>query len=235
MTNGYTIKTDESRSLSETAQNIADMFRNMVMERGYNAVSYGDLAKELGIRTASIHYHFPTKAELGFTVIRRYRDNFEGLWEEASKGNKRSYVIAYESFITPIKMMRDMENASCLFGVLGAEYKTLCPEIQGVVADFFKGQSRWLENVFDGGRKAGAFKFSGSAISFAELYGAALQGAMLIKKSTNNPQHFDAVLRHLELIIYFSAFLVLVSFLKSRFFDIFQIFAKISKSIENFT
>lgn len=200
MSDGHII--DINRPLGETAQKIADVFQSMVMMRGYNAVSYGDIAKQLGIRTASIHYHFPSKAELGLIVVSRYRQNFENLWQEINEDDPQSYINAYNSFVTPIKMMRDMDSVSCLFGVLGAEFQTLDANIQAVVSDFFKQQAIWLEDVFEGGRKAGVYGFIGPAASFAELYGAALQGAMLIKKSTGDPAHFDAVLAQLELILY---------------------------------
>ena len=188
--------------LSDTAIKIADTFQAMVMQRGFNAVSYGDLAKELGIRTASIHYHFPSKATLGAVVIKRYRENFQTLWQDVDETDPQSFIRAYESFIGPIKPVRDMEGVSCLFGVLGAEYQTLCPNIQDVVTSFFVEQAQWLEKVFEGGRKAGVFSFNGSATKFAKLYGSALQGAMLIKKSTGSPEHFDAVLEQLEDMLY---------------------------------
>jgi len=184
--------------LSDTAQKIADTFQNMVMVRGFNAVSYGDLAKELGIRTASIHYHFPTKAELGATVLTRYRDNFKSTWAEVDTSDPHSYVRAYESFMAPIRPVSHMEGVSCLFGVMGATHKTLCPNIQGILADFFVEQEVWLARVFKGGRDRGVFHFQGSATGFAKLFASALQGAMVIKKSTNNPKHFDVVIEQLE-------------------------------------
>ena len=194
------IKSDSSVCcpLSDTARKIADTFQNMVMQRGFNAVSYGDIAKELGIRTASIHYHFPTKAELGATVLTRYRDNFKAAWADSDADDPQSYVRAYDSFMAPIRPVRDMEGVSCLFGVLGATHKTLCTNIQDILADFFVEQEIWLARVFKGGRDAGVFHFSGTPRSFAKLYTSALQGAMLIKKSTNNPAHFDAVIEQLE-------------------------------------
>ncbi len=189
--------------LSDTARKIADTFQNLVMVRGFNAVSYGDLAKELGIRTASIHYHFPTKAELGATVLTRYRDNTMNAWQDIDAGDPESntpeiYKKAYESFMAPIRPVRDMQGVSCLFGVLGATYETLCPNIQGILASFFVEQEVWLARVFKGGRDAGVFHFPGTATSFAKLYTSALQGAMLIKKSTGKPEHFDAVIEQLE-------------------------------------
>jgi len=184
--------------LSDTARKIADTFQDMVMQRGFNAVSYGDIAKELGIRTASIHYHFPTKADLGATVLTRYRDNFKNAWEDVDADDPQSYVRAYNSFMAPIRPVRDMEGVSCLFGVLGATHKTLCTNIQDILSDFFVEQEVWLARVFEGGRDKGVFHFVGDAQSFAKLYASALQGAMLIKKSTNNPAHFDAVIGQLE-------------------------------------
>jgi TetR/AcrR family transcriptional regulator, transcriptional repressor for nem operon len=192
----------QEKHLGETACKIADTFQNMVMVRGFNAVSYGDLAKELGIRTASIHYHFPAKAELGATVLTRYRDNFKNTWEDIDVGDPNSYVLAYESFMAPIRPVRDMEGVSCLFGVLGATHETLCPNIQGILANFFIEQEVWLAKVFKGGRDEGVFHFQGTATSFAKLYASALQGAMLIKKSTNNPKHFDAVIDQLESMLF---------------------------------
>ena len=188
--------------LSHTARKIADTFQNMVMQRGFNAVSYGDLAKELGIRTASIHYHFPTKAELGATVLTRYRDSFKNAWKDIDPDDPESYVRAYESFMAPIRPVRDMDGVSCLFGVLGATQKTLCTNIQGILSEFFVEQEVWLVNVFKGGRDKDVFHFQGSATSFAKLYASALQGAMLIKKSTNNPKHFDAVVEQLESMLF---------------------------------
>ncbi len=188
--------------LSDTARKIADTFQNMVMQRGFNAVSYGDIAKELGIRTASIHYHFPTKAGLGATVLTRYRDNFKNAWEDVDADDPESYVRAYDSFMAPICPVRDMDGVSCLFGVLGATQKTLCPNIQEILASFFVEQEVWLAKVFEGGRDRGVFHFSGPATSFAKLYASALQGAMLIKKSTNNPKHFDVVIEQLESMLF---------------------------------
>ena len=51
--------------------------------RGFNGFSYADIASELGITKASLHYHFPGKAELGEALIERYADRFAG-----ARGNR---------------------------------------------------------------------------------------------------------------------------------------------------
>src|SRR5579862_1588267 len=57
---------------SSTRDRILDIAQRLIQSRGYNAFSFDDLAEELDIRTASIHYHFPTKADLGIALLRRY-------------------------------------------------------------------------------------------------------------------------------------------------------------------
>jgi len=53
------------RPLSDTAERILDIAQDLIQRRGFNAFSYHDIAAPMGIRKASIHYHFPSKADLG--------------------------------------------------------------------------------------------------------------------------------------------------------------------------
>ena len=61
---------------SETAQQILDLAETLIQTRGYSAFSYQDIADRLGIRKASIHYHFPSKTDLGIAVVDRYAARF---------------------------------------------------------------------------------------------------------------------------------------------------------------
>ena len=51
------------------ATHILDVAQQLIQTRGYNAFSYADIASQVGIRTATIHYYFPTKADLGREVV----------------------------------------------------------------------------------------------------------------------------------------------------------------------
>jgi TetR/AcrR family transcriptional repressor of nem operon len=46
-----------------------DIAEQLVQTRGFNGFSYADIAAEIGISKASLHYHFPTKAMLGERLI----------------------------------------------------------------------------------------------------------------------------------------------------------------------
>ena len=54
-----------------TKRRILDLAENLLQRLGYNGFSYQHLSKELGIKNAAIHYHFPTKEELGVEIIER--------------------------------------------------------------------------------------------------------------------------------------------------------------------
>src|SRR5437868_14763576 len=59
-----------------TAERILDIAQRLVQTRGFNNFSYADIAGELGITKASLHYHFPGKAELGHALVVRYGERF---------------------------------------------------------------------------------------------------------------------------------------------------------------
>ena len=60
----------------DTASRILDSAESLVQIRGFNGFSYADVAGELSLTTASLHYHFPGKAELGRALIARYAQRF---------------------------------------------------------------------------------------------------------------------------------------------------------------
>src|SRR5450631_292390 len=61
---------------NRTPERILDIAERLVQTRGFNSFSYADIAKQLGITTASLHYHFPGKAELGQALVTRYTKRF---------------------------------------------------------------------------------------------------------------------------------------------------------------
>ncbi|WP_410578611.1 TetR/AcrR family transcriptional regulator, partial [Bacillus sp. SIMBA_026] len=66
--------------LSPRANEIAEHARQLLAAGGYNGFSYADLSQRVRIGKASIHHHFPSKAELVLTVVRLHRQqSMEGL------------------------------------------------------------------------------------------------------------------------------------------------------------
>src|ERR1700694_6129593 len=86
---------------ADTSHRILDSAERLVQTRGFNGFSYADIAASLGVTKASLHYHFPAKAELGKRLIERYEANFLTLLEAigrtgvASREKLRRYVAIY--------------------------------------------------------------------------------------------------------------------------------------------
>ena len=66
------------RDEAGTASRILDVAERLVQGRGFNGFSYADIAAELQITKAALHYHFAGKAALGEALIARYSGRFMG-------------------------------------------------------------------------------------------------------------------------------------------------------------
>ncbi len=170
------------------ARAILDAAEALAQTRGYNGFSYADVALQLGVTKASLHYHFPSKAELGRALIERYQRTFaEALGaidresEEPCKKLER-YVALYDAVLRSDRM--------CLCGMLAAEYATLPEPMQAQLHLFFDANERWLTAVLEEGRRVGRFEFKDRANERARVLLGALEGAMLIARSYGDARRF---------------------------------------------
>jgi TetR/AcrR family transcriptional regulator, transcriptional repressor for nem operon len=121
--------------LSETAERLMDLAEAHIRHRGYGGFSFRELAAEIGIKSASVHHHFPTKAAMAAAVARRYGDRF--LAAVAAQPNERieDAIAAYRS---AFREALDRDGQMCLCGVLGAEAGALSPDVAGEILSFFR-------------------------------------------------------------------------------------------------
>ena len=174
----------------DTPTAILDVAERLVQQRGFNGFSYADVADELGVTKAGLHYHFAGKAELGEALMTRYAERFaEALAEidraETSAPAKlRAYAALYGNVLSAERM--------CLCGMLAAEYATLPAGMQRVVLRFFDDNERWLVGVLESGRRDGSLSFEQSAADAARLIVSALEGAMLVSRPFADTKRFDA-------------------------------------------
>jgi TetR/AcrR family transcriptional repressor of nem operon len=176
---------------SETASAILDVAEQLVQSRGFNGFSYADIASELGITKASLHYHFPSKAELGETLIRRYATRFD----EALGGIEDRYVPPLEKLRAYCELYRSVLRSQrmCLCGMLAAEYETLPVPMRDAVVAFFDQNQKWLAALLEDGRAKDTLHFTGSSEDAAHEIVAALEGAMLVSRPYHNTAVLDSV------------------------------------------
>jgi TetR/AcrR family transcriptional regulator, transcriptional repressor for nem operon len=183
------------RERTGTADQILDVAERLVQVRGFNAFSYSDVAKEVHISTASLHYHFPTKSELGEALIARYAKRFLaalGDIDECAADAPRKLAAYVELYVGVLRNER-----MCLCGMLAAEHETLSAGMQGAVVDFFEENETWLAEVLQQGRDRGSLRFAGSPLEEGRSIVSALEGAMLVARSFGDITRFQAVAEHL--------------------------------------
>src|ERR1700753_3129359 len=114
----------------DTAERIMDVAHRLLVERGFSAFSYADIADAVQIRKASIHHHFPTKNALVVAVLERHRlrmqEGHAALDRHFSSPLERlkKYVEYWEVCI------RNMTEPFCIAALLGAALPSLPAEVQ---------------------------------------------------------------------------------------------------------
>ncbi len=180
---------------TEAAERILDTAEKLAQTCGFNGFSYADIAGQLGVTKASLHYHFPTKAELGRALIERYRANFGvelGAIDHRGGSAPRKlhrYVALYHQVMRLDRM--------CLCGMFAAEYATLPPAMQEELRLFFDANEHWLAKVLQEGRQAQEITFRDSPRERARVLLGTLEGAMLIARTYSDEGRFRSVAKHL--------------------------------------
>lgn len=183
------------RAARATAERVLDAAERLAQTRGYNGFSYADVSVEVGITTASLHYHFPTKADLGRALVERYTASF-GKALAAIRVAKRGAAARLSAYG---RVYLDVLDAGrmCLCGMLAAEYSTLPEPMRRAVRGFFDANEAWLGEVLEEGRDAGEVAFAGSPREAARLWASTLEGAMLLARSYEDPSRLAAATERL--------------------------------------
>jgi TetR/AcrR family transcriptional repressor of nem operon len=163
--------------------------------RGFGNFSYADIAHELGVTKASLHYHFPGKAELGLALINRYGERFSAALAQIDdeQPNAAAKLEAYAALYADVLRGKRM----CMCGILAAEYPTLPKPMQAAVIRFFDENQRWLTDVLEQGQEEGSLTFTGSAADVAQGVLSTLEGAMLVARPYGDLNRFQAAARQL--------------------------------------
>lgn len=178
-----------------TAERILDIAEGLLQTRGFNNFSYADVATELGITTASLHYHFPGKAELGQALITRYAERFA----DALSRIDRDLPDAYTKLDAYARLYADVLRGKrmCMCGILAAEYQTLPKPMRSAVIRFFDDNQRWLADVLAQGLADKSLAYSGSADDIASSILSTLEGAMLVARPYGDLARFNSTARQL--------------------------------------
>ncbi len=181
--------------MAGTSDEILDIAQEFVQQRGFNAFSYADIAREIGIKTASIHYHFPSKSDLGKSLVTRYANSFSeslaiiDVEKETAIDKLKAFANIYFEILEDEKI--------CLCGMLATDIETLTKDLRTAIRDFFSQNEAWLARVFREGRNDGSIKSEGNTDTRAKMFHAGIHGAMLTSKAMGSEERFVVIVQEL--------------------------------------
>lgn len=175
-----------------TAGRILDIAERLVQTRGYNGFSYADISAELRIRNASVHYHFPSKTDLGKRLVSRHRENFMAALADLERetDDARQLLRRYVALWTGVLKDRDR---MCLCGMMAADIATLPKAIRVEIKRFFDDNEAWLVRVIEHGRKSKSLRPQAAPKIEARLLTMGLEGAMLVARSYGEVRRFEEI------------------------------------------
>ena len=174
---------------SNSREAILAAARRTAQAHGYSGLNFRDLADEVGIKAASIHYHFPSKADLGAAVARRY-------WEDTAAGLELMLAETPD----PVRCLRQYpdvfrkalanNNRICLCSFMAAEYDDLPEAVKQEVQIFADVNVAWLSRMLSAAGVVGADESEKRARAIF----AAIAGAQLMARSRSDISLYDALI-----------------------------------------
>ena len=164
------------------ALEIMSTAQELIQNKGYNGFSFRDVADAVGIKSASIHYHFPTKSDLVKEIAANYRAAFQLALGEID-AQSLTGLEKLEQYAGLFEETLKKKECVCLAGILATEVGSLNEEVRFEIDAFFTEQAKWLSGTIRDGQAEGNIKPSIEAEAFAPAFVSGLEGAMIIARS----------------------------------------------------
>ena len=158
---------------------------------GVGGVSFRDIATRIGIKSASVHHHFPSKDDLILALVRTQRAETEAALAALREIDPFRHRL--EAFAGLFRQHLVNGNRFCLCGMMGAEVADLPDAARMELVAFFDMCGVWLEREIAAHAEGGALGAGASPETLARLFVATLEGAMLIARVRRDLAHFDTV------------------------------------------
>lgn len=165
--------------MTDTRTKILDLAERLTQTRGFNGFSYIDLGKEIGIKTASVHYYFKVKDDLAAALVERvqtkHAEGFREIETGTSSPQKRleAVITYFQGYV--------VEEKFCLCGMMAAELQSVSPRVARLVEAYFNAFHAWLTQQF---KYAGHKDAKLQALRFL----SALEGSLLLARLRHDPK-----------------------------------------------
>jgi len=177
-----------------TREQLLNHAQILIRQRGYNGFSYRDLAEHVGVKTASIHYYFPTKEDLLLEVVSDYAArvsaNINAIDESLSaKDQLDRYAQLFANAPS---------DQICLCGTLAADLASLSERSRQTLQAFYRVHEAWLAKVMARAQVDGTLKTSGDCESDGRWLFAAFQGGLMSSRLFQNASRLNDVMASVQ-------------------------------------
>ena len=181
----------------DTRSNLLDHAEGLARQRGFDGFSFADLEAAVGIRKASVHYHFPTKGDLSLALMTRYAEVFVGRLHRIT----RDHATAGARLLAYIDLYRqalDQGRSLCLCVALSVTQDALPKASKQALDQFHHDVSAWLEQVFRLALSDATIAHVTDARAEATAALAQVEGAQIMGRAAQNPARFEAAISTLR-------------------------------------
>ncbi|WP_299685174.1 TetR/AcrR family transcriptional regulator [uncultured Tateyamaria sp.] len=176
---------------------LLDNAETLARQRGFDGFSFADLEAAVGIRKASVHYHFPTKGDLSFALMVRYAQLFADRLDAitASHSTAAARLLAY---LDLYRQALDGGRSLCLCVALSATQTALPDTTRDTLDQFHHTVTAWLEAVFRLALTDGTIAAVSDPRAEAAAALAQVEGAQIMGRAARGPAGFEAAISTLR-------------------------------------
>ena len=179
-----------------TREELTTLATELIQEGGIDSVSFRTLADRVGVKSASVHYHFPAKGDLTQAVVAQYAEHFAAELElierqhDTLRAKLERLVGVFESVLAQKRL--------CLCGSLASNVTSLDDATEKLLQRYFRETEAWIERQAQ--QHADQLRADLDPGTLSRLLLASLEGANLVDRVTGNGDHLDAVRQLLRLV-----------------------------------
>jgi TetR/AcrR family transcriptional repressor of nem operon len=183
-------KSEPQARYSPKALEIIQRTNELLAKGGYNGFSYADIAELVEVRKASIHHHFPTKADLVKATVVLHRDaTRRGLQSlDALGADPLERLVTYCRFWA--ECIEGSSPAICICAMLAAELPAVPSDVADEVKGHFKDLHAWITSSMEEGQSKGVMQLADSPSAEASMFMASIHGAMLSARAAGDASLF---------------------------------------------
>jgi AcrR family transcriptional regulator len=179
---------------TDTRDRILDIGERMMMQVGYHGLTFHDIADELGVKTAAVHYHFRTKADLGVAVLVRYGVKFDAWQAQHASSSPAARLQAYLELGRYVVSL----HRACALGLIITQLDTVPDELRVTTRLVQERILAFYAQTLDEGRAKGQITFPGDAADKAVEVSCALVGAQQLARAYG-PETYERVATQIQL------------------------------------